>query len=154
MQTATLIATGCLTHEYLESDRWQYNAVADWRCCDACLELDGVVFTTSQIRRSFPYAIFNPLLIYPMVHPHCRCALVILDEPEQVQIQMPKKIVVQRKGEPKVLRSEKPLTQAEIDKIKRALSFTPDWDALDIGQPTGLGESLKKRDIKRHRQGH
>lgn len=61
-----------------ESTRyWMYVAVMDERTCMRCDQYSAAVFTTAEVHRYFPFATeVGHDLIYPDVHPNCRCLLV------------------------------------------------------------------------------
>jgi hypothetical protein len=45
--------------------------------CRDCEEYDGQSFSGEELRLVFPYLeIVDQDLIYPKVHPNCRCALI------------------------------------------------------------------------------
>lgn len=116
-------------------DSWEYNTIHDDRCCDTCDSFDGVVFTTSQIRRHFPYSFFGELICYPMTHPHCRCALAkITIVPEiTVTIQVDKdfgKFVKPPKPVP-MFKMPK-LTTTDIAKIQKAITISVDRSKIPL----------------------
>jgi len=58
------------------NDQWVYTAIYDNVACDLCLSHEHVTYTGDQLRTLFPYLEIADLdLIYPHVHPNCRCQL-------------------------------------------------------------------------------
>ncbi len=77
--TINLAAYDLLFTEFLlESTRyWMYVAVMDERTCMDCDRYSAAVFTTAEVHRFFPFATeVSYDLMYPDVHPNCRCLLV------------------------------------------------------------------------------
>jgi hypothetical protein len=62
-----------------ESTRyWMYVAVNDNKTCEECDNYAGSIFNTHECHFYFSYLEeFDDELWLPMVHPHCRCMLVV-----------------------------------------------------------------------------
>jgi hypothetical protein len=59
---------------------FMFVAVVDDTTCTRCMQHDTKTYTLDDIARLFPYAQqVDHSLIMPMVHPHCRCMLVLLE---------------------------------------------------------------------------
>lgn len=53
---------------------------ASSKSCDLCSRLNGMTFQGEDIERMFPYAVrVDYSLIMPMVHPNCKCELILLE---------------------------------------------------------------------------
>jgi hypothetical protein len=51
------------------------------KTCDDCQPFDGQTFDRAQISATFPYAVEtgDGATIFPNVHPHCKCLLILLE---------------------------------------------------------------------------
>jgi hypothetical protein len=59
---------------------YMFVAVVDDATCQQCMQHDTKTYTQDDVARLFPYAqTVDYSLIMPMVHPHCRCFLVLLE---------------------------------------------------------------------------
>jgi len=57
---------------------WMFIAVGDDVTCDACNRFDMSLMTRKEIQKTFPYLInYSDGLWFPMVHPNCRCMLIL-----------------------------------------------------------------------------
>ena len=66
-------------------DRWQYSAISDTKVCLLCRQYEDIgEFSGNILRGLFPYLeIVSVDLIYPNVHPNCRCYLERVIEKEE-----------------------------------------------------------------------
>jgi hypothetical protein len=59
---------------------YMFVAVVDDTTCQQCMQHDTKTYTLDDITRLFPYTQqVDYSLIMPLVHPHCRCMLVLLE---------------------------------------------------------------------------
>ncbi len=58
---------------------YHYFGISDDKLCDQCQQYDGETIVGSELRKLFPYlTIDTENIIYPNVHPNCRCLLIRL----------------------------------------------------------------------------
>ena len=63
-------------------DMWRMHMVFDERTCNVCLQHEGE-YAGNTLRSTFPYMeIQDEEVIYAKVHPHCRCYLQRVPNPE------------------------------------------------------------------------
>ena len=68
--------------DWIKKGRYRFNASPD--ACDECAANDEVVFPSDFIPDVFPYCEpSSNLIVFPMVHPHCRCQLIWLDNKDK-----------------------------------------------------------------------
>jgi hypothetical protein len=63
------------------NDLYHYFGLADDKLCDACQQYDGETLNGAELRRLFPFMeIDSENIIYPKVHPNCRCMIIRLKQ--------------------------------------------------------------------------
>lgn len=90
-----------------------------------------------------------PLLIYPNVHPNCRCALALIETTPELITALPPEVTVPEVTPPEIY-LEKPLTQKDIDKVLKAIKLPSPQIAPET---VWIGERLLRRKPKRSKQG-
>lgn len=69
---------------FSQYDLWHYMAVSDERRCELCDVNDGVDMAGDVLRGKFEYLeIIDENMIYPNVHPNCRCMLIRVAAPTE-----------------------------------------------------------------------
>ena len=67
------------------NDIWHYMGVTDDRLCELCEINDGMDLTGDVLRGKFPdLEIVDKGVIYPHVHPNCRCVLMRMAAPIEI----------------------------------------------------------------------
>lgn len=56
---------------------YRYMGLSDGKLCNQCAQYDGQTITGAELRSLFPWLeVDSANIIYPRVHPNCRCLLI------------------------------------------------------------------------------
>lgn len=64
--------------DWIKAGRYRYSATDS--ACPECSDNDEVIFASNDIPDIFPWCEpSSALVVFPMVHPNCRCQLIWID---------------------------------------------------------------------------